>query len=144
MKYFLILSILYSLVDAKFIRNAKINTVLDTRANLMWQDTKSVADKKRKLNWYGAIKYCQQLKLDIYSDWRLPRFSELYFLANRSKIKPSIDKEFKYIRSDKYWSNTTYVKYELDAWGVNFYRGYDFYDDKKSDFFVRCVRKYKN
>jgi hypothetical protein len=141
MKYILVLIVFISLIDAKFIRNNTRNTVLDTRTNLMWQDTKSV--KTKRMSWFGATKYCQLLKLGVYDDWRLPRFNELYYLADRSKQKPAIHKKFKYIKSNRYWASTTYSKYKADAWGVDFYLGYDYYDDKKSKLYVRCVRKYE-
>jgi hypothetical protein len=42
--------------------------------------------------------------------------------------------------SDNYWSSTTIVGNEDNAWGVNFNNGNDNWNNKDNTNYVRCVR----
>ena len=42
--------------------------------------------------------------------------------------------------SDNYWSSTTVVGNENNAWNVNFNRAFDNWNNKSNNNYVRCVR----
>jgi hypothetical protein len=115
--------------------------VTDSVTGLQWQDNYSDnGDNIKSAKWTDAIAYCEALSLGGDDDWRLPNFNELYYLADRSKRNPAIDPTFQHTASGYYWSSTTVVGYEGSAWGVYFYDGYDYWGDKDSSYYVRCVR----
>jgi hypothetical protein len=86
-----------------------------------------------------AATYCTTLSLDG-GGWRLPTIDELMYIADRSKRNPAINPTFQHTASDYYWSSTTFVGYEDIAWGVYFFNGSDYWDDKGHARYVRCVR----
>jgi len=76
-------------VWADFSRDDARQIVTDNNTGLQYQD-----DVSRYLNWTDAIGYCETLTLGSHTDWRLPNFNELYFIADRSKSNPAIDSIF--------------------------------------------------
>lgn len=138
-KILLGVSILLTLAQADFTRSNGI--VTDNKTGLQWQDDYSDNGGNIKgATWRNAIDYCEHLTLGGYNDWRLPNFNELYFLADRSRRNPAIDPVFQHTRSGGYWSSTSFVGYEDDAWYVLFYYGDDGGNAKSYSYFVRCVR----
>jgi hypothetical protein len=111
--------------------------VLDTKTNLIWQDDSNTSTKTQTLT--NAIAYCEASTLGGYSDWHLPNFNELYYLANREKFNPALDSGFKYISLNFYWSST-YAGSSSFAWGVYFSNGGGSNNYKASSYSVRCVR----
>ena len=88
-----------------------------------------------------AVTYCSSLTLGGFADWRLPSIDELMYIADRSKRNPAIDTSyFTNVVSSYYWSSTTVVGYEYDAWRVYFGGGYDGWSYKSNSRYVRCVR----
>ena len=114
----------------------KIGIVFDNKYHLKWQD--SYKNGIKKANWIDAINYCENLKLGGYK-WRLPNFNELYYLANRSKDKISIDSLFINTITKTYWSSTSIVNKERGAWGINFNGGGENWNGKNRELYVRCV-----
>jgi len=53
---------------------------VDPSTGLMW----AAKDSGKRESWHKATKYCRNLRLDGYSDWRLPRIDELESLVNLS------------------------------------------------------------
>ena len=45
----------------------------DSSTGLMWAGK----DNGKNVNWHQAVKYCRNLRLGGYSDWRLPTITEL-------------------------------------------------------------------
>ena len=109
--------------------------VADNNTGLQWQD--NVNTNK---NWTDAIAYCEALSLGGHTDWRLPNFNELYYIADRSKSNPAMNSTFQNVVSSLYWSSTTVVGYENNAWNVNFNNGNDNWNNKSNSNYVRCVR----
>ncbi len=132
-------------LNATCTRNADETVVCD-KSKLMWQDDESA--KTLNKNWKEAIRYCEELSLAGYSDWRLPNINELLTIVDRSRYKPAINVAFKNISSDFYWyywsstpsAHSTYADYG-NAWSVNFELGHTKdYHDKTDNYNVRCVR----
>jgi len=139
---FLIIIGLSSLSFSEFSRENGI--IYDSNTKLEWQDDYSDNNGKIKATtWQNAINYCESLKLDN-GGWRLPNLRELESLVDDTKINPSINGIFKFIKSNYYWSST-HIFSRYDAWSVGFYYGdinFDGFND--IDTFVRCVRDAKN
>jgi len=127
-----------SLAHAEFIRDEINEVVLDTRTHLVWQD--DVESKTILKNFVGALSYCETLNLGGHSDWHLPSFNELYYLADRSKYNPSLSATFQNVALSYYWSSTTNASNSSGAWVVRFYNGGDGTYHKATSNSVRCVR----
>ncbi len=112
------------------------HTVKDELSGLIWPVRGSVDP----MQYFYAQKYCQDLIVDHYDDWRLPTYKELYYLADRSKVGPAIDKGFFKEVGRWYWSSTSHSKYKDQFWYVRFDKGSDLYDHKSRSNHVRCVR----
>ena len=126
--------------SAKLSRNSD-GIVTDSNTGLQWQDNYSDnGDNIKEAKWIDAINYCEALNLGGYSDWRLPIFNELYYIADSNKRKPAINSTFQNIVSDGYWSSSTVEGDEYRAWSVHCYNGNSNLEDKSYSFYVRCVR----
>jgi hypothetical protein len=105
-------------------------TVTDLNTGLMW-----MKEETPELNWEESMKYCQELNLAGYKDWRLPTIRELGTLLDTS-FKDGAWFFKQYFPGTKlaplgfYWSATTYG--DTFGWGCNFQLGYDgYYAGKK-------------
>ena len=137
MKKTLLITIgLSAMLFADFTRNRDM--VTDTTTGLQWQDNTEASTVTK--NWTEAIDYCENLTLGGYSDWRLPNINELKSIVDRSKSNPAIVDAFINVSSNYYWSSTTSVDYEGNAWVVGFNLGYVGNYLKSYSYYVRCVR----
>ena len=134
-KIFLVTVMLITVIYADFTRDNATQVVTDSTTGLQWQDNVNITK-----TWTQAIDYCEALTLGGYSDWRLPNFNELYFIADRSKRNPAIDSAFQNVVSNVCWSSSTVVGYENLAWSVHFSNGDGNWNYKSSSVYVRCVR----
>ena len=91
-KVFLIFICLVCILNSDVIRNNAKEIVTDTKTNLMWQDNDDA--KTLQKNWYEAIEYCKQLKIQDIEQWRLPTIQELFTITDSERQYPSIKKEF--------------------------------------------------
>jgi hypothetical protein len=53
---------------------------VDPSTGLMW----TVKDNGKDVSWRGAMKYCHDLRLDGYSDWRLANMAELQGIYDKT------------------------------------------------------------
>jgi uncharacterized protein with HEPN domain len=100
-------------------------TVTDRNTGLMWKNAESP-----ELNWEDALRYCGELDLAGYTDWRLPGIRELSTLLDLScRDGVWFHRDFfpgvRTVPLGFYWASTTYGG--SFGWGVNFQFGYDGY-----------------
>jgi hypothetical protein len=128
----------YEFRNIEFERNDNINTILDKRHNLIWQNDSSSST----YNYSEAQSYCSNLIFGGYSDWRLPEIEELYSITDQSKTSsPYVNYKFKNIKSDWYRSNTTKKSNNSNSWGLSFVYGDDYnYGGQNNGYSVVCVR----
>ena len=122
--------------------------VTDNITGLVWQ--KCIAGQTSTdcsgtaitYSWEDAIRYCTNLSLGSFTDWRLPNLKELSSLVDDSKFNPSIDPLFTGTQLSSYWSSTTYAGLTVAAvaWIVPFNNGDPSYNNKTNTNYVRCVR----
>ena len=112
-------------------------TVTDTSTNLVWQQT----GPANTMTWVQALAYCEGLNLGNHTDWRPPTTKELRSLADYSRYSPAINTTyFPSTRAAFYWSSTTYSSNTSNACGVDYDYGFDNYDGKSNNYYVRAVR----
>ena len=122
----------------------KYSNYIVTINNLMWQKepyTKQEIEAKtnstnykKALNLYYSFKYCNNLDLMFYTDWRLPKLGELIKLYNSKQL---LDDSI----SDIFWSSSYDQRYIDHGFGLDFDSGEIAPDYKKKIHFVRCVRE---
>lgn len=111
----------------------------DQRTGLVWQQN----EDGQKLNWEGAIAYCEGLSLATQSDWRLPNAKELEPITVDTRAIPAIDPIFPVtgdIGTYYFWSSTTDVTNSSRAWYGDFGGGIGNGLFKSSSNYARCVR----
>ena len=113
------------------------SVVKDTKLGLIWQDNREAKTTKKK--WKDAKKYCQNLSLAGYSNWRLPNYNELLTIVDYDRYKPAIIPSFKNVASKPYWSNSKAMS-SSNVWHVLFNHGHSYSNPTYADYFVRCVR----
>ena len=114
------------------------NMIVDQKTGLMWQDTRSARNIHKE--WRSAQKYCRDLTLDGYSDWRLPTYDTLLDIMAYTKNGSRINPAFKNRTVGVYWTNSPSITSAQYAWGINFDKNAAVHVDKLNMYHVRCVR----
>lgn len=134
------------MVEAKYIvnpyleRNDSYEVVIDSEYKLMWQDNIDV--KTIKMNWTDAKKFCNNLNLGSFNDWRLPSKNELITILDTYEHNPIISTIFKHKKVGLYWSITEWENNPKSfAWFISFAYGQSYVYLKDSQYYVRCVRE---
>ncbi len=150
MKNLLLLLLLFVgqniLAQSKFIRED--NIIYDKELKLYWQDNIEVTHTKLSLE--DSQKYCNNLQLNSYKNWRLPTYEELLSISDYAVYKPRINEIFKNSASGHFWS----IIYKRVAFGeewraindyyvqrIYFSDGYSYDNDRTGKAYVRCVRE---
>ena len=111
----------------------KDGTVSDLDTDLMWQQ----ATTSGVYIWDDAVKYCKNLILAGYLDWRLPTVEELRTIIKKGSSPVIIDMDyFPDTMASHYWTSTIYKCNSNYAWFVNFNSGYE-YGNCKSYYNIR-------
>ena len=107
----------------RFIDNGD-GTITDATTYLMW--TKDANLAKIGMTWGSASKYTNSLTFGGFSDWRLPTIKELLSLIDYSQYNPALQvgHPFINVRSNYYWSSTSFAGNPNDAWVVIMWNGY--------------------
>jgi hypothetical protein len=118
---------------------AETTMIKDLKTNLMWEDTQHV--QETKITQPRAVKYCSELKLGNFTDWRLPTIHELLGIVDYKRINPALIGDFTYVEKESfYWSKTSVADADDEFWGVNFKRGASSKASEYYDRYARCVR----
>jgi hypothetical protein len=111
----------------------------DDKTGLIWQDNKEVAENN--LNYDEAKRYCQDLKVDGFTDWRLPTVREAYTIVDLTRNRPALKNGFEIRDDGRYWTSTLFVKNpEKEAWYISMSYGEAEPYNKSRIFHARCVR----
>ena len=111
-------------------------TVTDQASRLVWQKS----DDRNTRTWQESLNYCNSLSLAGFSDWHLPNIKELRSIVDNDLSYPSIASVFYSTPYYEYWSSTSDINYQRDAYVVDFAYGHVLSGYKALDFYVRCVR----
>ena len=115
----------------------KDGTVSDLDTDLMWQQ----ATTPGVYIWDDAVKYCKNLILAGYLDWRLPTVEELRTIIKKGSSPVIIDMDyFPDTMASHYWTSTIYKCNSNYVWFVNFNSGYEYGNCKSYYNYVRAVR----
>jgi len=124
---------------SRFVDNAD-GTITDKVTGLMWQK-----GENERMNWYEALRYCQEMRLAGYTDWRLPNIKELNTILDLSYkdgwwyFKDFFPAEGLQPPLLHYFSSSVFEK--TYAWVTNFCFGYDgYYANKNTRLLFRAVR----
>jgi len=111
----------------------------DDKTGLIWQDNKEVGDSN--LNYDEAKAYCQDLKVDGFTDWRLPTLREIYTIIDLTQNRPALKNGFEIRDDGRYWTATPFVKDpKKEAWYISMSYGEAEPYNKSRVYHVRCVR----
>ncbi len=111
--------------------------IKDKVENLTWY----VGSTAQKMSFKDASDYCEDLKVGIVTNWRLPTIKELVMLTDKGQTSPAIDPLFKNIKNDYYWSSTPYGKRDNHRWTVYMDYGNDYFSHEKHKHYAQCVRE---
>ncbi|OIR24754.1 hypothetical protein BGC33_04500 [Bathymodiolus thermophilus thioautotrophic gill symbiont] len=103
---------------------------------------KSYLDKEGTYNndWTGLVDGTNTANLCGDNNWRVPTLEELRSIADLSTISPAIDSHyFPNIVVGNFWSSSPHALYYY-AWRLNFNDGYDGFDNRYHNYYVRLVR----
>jgi hypothetical protein len=103
--------------NPRFTVQADTNCVTDNLTGLIWARN---ANMGGPMTWSAAITYCEALNYGGQTDWRLPNAKELYSLIDLGRDTPALPTghPFAGVRSDYYWSSSTYAGSSDVAWNV--------------------------
>jgi len=123
----------------RFVDNGD-GTVTDTKRQLMWQK----GDNGEQVTFENAQRYCKNLRLGGYGDWRLPEPEERDTAVAIALMMPKHDRDV-YGRFDLYWSSdpTTLLPFNYHpSYGKEVSRVYPARKDDNA--FARGVRSAKS
>ncbi len=141
--------------ERSYTRDDDKELVIDHVTGLQWQDnieaktvtkpwvTQANYDAGRYSDTSGdtAVRYCKNLSLGGYSDWRLPTCKELVTIIDYGRVLPALDPVFLNYTTHSYWTFTDNPSDNSKAYNVWFYHGeFTPKPNKNSIINVRCVR----
>ncbi|MFA7082978.1 MAG: DUF1566 domain-containing protein [Arcobacteraceae bacterium] len=143
MNYVLCILLLITSLSAQILqRDARQEIVRDHKNNLMWVDNESTITLQ--MTHKEALVYCEKLVHGGYSTWRVPTIEEFKTIVDKLNRKTHINKAFKYRIDSGYWAYKAHIRtfwYYADY--MNFISGTAYFDNRKVNKYVRCVRDIK-
>ncbi len=117
----------------------KEGVVICQKAGKMWQDNEQISRKVKFMHtWYEAKKFCKNLTLAGFYDWRLPSEDELKQMKNPTTKRHPYFKYMQY--GGHYWTNKTKFFDRDRANSVSTVDGTTRWIAKRLKADVRCVR----
>ena len=113
---------------------------LDDKTGLIWQDNQQM---RKDFSFEEAKKHCANLKVDGYTDWRLPTIKELATILDLRTDRPALKNGFNMRISEKFWTSTPNAANPKEAWTISFSYGDIEAYPLRRDYHVRCVRNAK-
>ncbi|MEA3455346.1 MAG: DUF1566 domain-containing protein [Campylobacterota bacterium] len=111
----------------------------DDKTGLVWQDNQAVL--QNEMMHKEAVKYCHNLKLDGFDDWRLPTLGEAYTIVDMTRDRPALRRGFEMRSDERFWTATLFVDNPgEEAWRLSMSYGEAEPYTKKRTYHVRCVR----
>ncbi len=93
-------------------------TITDNATGLVWQKSGS----HNPAGWPEAISYCNNLSL-AGGGWRLPNIKELQSIIDFGRVSPATNPLFTSTQNGFYWSSTTVMGNQNNAWILYFLNG---------------------
>ena len=121
--------------EERFVDNGD-GTVTDTRRKIMWQR----GDNEKEVTFEEAERYCKNLRLGGYADWRLPNPEERDIAVVIELMMPKHSRDV-YAHFDLYWSSDPTVLLPFNyhpSYGKEVSRVYFAREGTRA--FVRAVR----
>lgn len=121
-------------VDKNFERDTQKEIVINKSTSKMYSDVKP----SKRMHFYAAWEYCQQMDLAGHNDWRVITKDEAKELLELSRRKVTVKHAFRNVKEETYWTSTQ-DRYN-QAWYVDFDLGR--YSTKEETYKYRaiCVR----
>lgn len=143
MKTILLICMCASMMMAQlFTRDSMSEVVKDYNNNLMWVDNKNTITLQ--MTHKEALNFCETLVYSGYANWRVPTIEEFQTIVDKSNKKSYINKAFKFNVPTGYWALKAHFRtfwYYADY--MNFISGTAYFDNRKVNKYVRCVRDIK-
>lgn len=108
--------------------------VKDKNTGFFWESE----NQAWKRTWEQAKAYCEALN-KWWKRWRLPTKKELMWLADYSRVYPTINTDYFTVEPNYYWSSTTDAGSTGNAWFLYFFNGTMGAHTKTTSNYVLCV-----
>lgn len=125
-------------------------TITDNLTGLVWlKDANCPGSTKtwqEALDWVGDLNTssiaCTDYTAMTYADWRLPNFKEIQSLVDYGVSSPSLPfpNPFVGVQLSVYWSSSSFLSFQSEAWVVLMTNGGAFADGKTKSYNVWPVR----
>ena len=108
----------------RFVLVLNAQAVLDKETGLVWAKNANLAQGGK--TWEEAVAYCRNIEIGNRKGWRLPTVEELATLVDPANSSPPLPTghPFDNVRSNFYWSSTTFESDTRFAWNVSMISGY--------------------
>jgi len=116
-------------------------TVTDIETGLMW--VRNANSPHRSMNWEDAMKYCEEINLQGFQDWRLPSKSDFLSLIDKEGIDVALPPGHPFsevVKFGDYWTSSINPLGPMYSYVVNVGNGSTRFSSKNKMGFVWAVR----
>jgi hypothetical protein len=127
--------------------------IKDNTTHMIWEvkqsmdgikDYQNPNDADNTYSWhesYTVVDQLNQNSFGSYTDWRIPTIKELVSLVHLSNDEIALDSLFfPSMKSNSYWSSSTYESYRNNIWCIDFSTGNDLSIGKSEKTYIIAVR----